>query len=61
MSDKRFDSLELDRWYSMNTSSTITHAGAKLMSDTATNSLLNVLATGQDKFLTNPDYIKYRQ
>lgn len=56
MKDERFKELDLDRWYCMNTSSTITHAGAKLMSDTATTSLLNILKTGEDEYLVNPDY-----
>jgi lactate dehydrogenase-like 2-hydroxyacid dehydrogenase len=53
MSDPRFADLPLDRWYCMNTSSTITEAGAKLISDTATNSLINVLATGKDEYRVN--------
>jgi phosphoglycerate dehydrogenase-like enzyme len=57
-SDVRFTDLPLDRWYCMNTSNTITEAGAKLMSDTATESLINVLTTGKDKYLVNPDYLK---
>lgn len=57
MNDKRFNDLDLDRWYCMNTSSTITHAGAKLMSDMATESLLNILSTGDDRYLVNPSYI----
>ncbi len=56
MKDERFKTLPLDRWYCMNTSSTITEAGAKLMSDQATSSLLNVLRTGEDKYLVNPGY-----
>jgi D-3-phosphoglycerate dehydrogenase len=55
-SDARFNDLPLDRWYCMNTSNTITEAGAKLMSDTATNSLLSILKTGKDEYLVNPDY-----
>lgn len=55
-SDARFNDLPLDRWYCMNTSNTITEAGAKLMSDTATNSLINILKTGQDTYLINPEY-----
>ena len=57
-SDVRFKDLPLDRWYCMNTSNTITESGAKLMSDTATRSLLNVLKTGQDTYLVNPEYSK---
>lgn len=56
--DARFNDLPLDRWYCMNTSNTITESGAKLMSDTATTSLLNVLQTGEDRYLVNPDYLK---
>lgn len=59
MKDERFKELDLDRWYCMNTSSTITHAGAKLMSDMATTSLLNILETGDDQYLVNPDYKNY--
>ena len=59
MKDERFKVLDLDRWYCMNTSSTITHAGAKLMSDTATASLLNILRTGEDEYLVNPKYRDY--
>jgi phosphoglycerate dehydrogenase-like enzyme len=57
-SDARFSDLPLDRWYCMNTSNTITEAGAKLMSDPATVSLINILTTGNDKYLVNPDYAK---
>jgi phosphoglycerate dehydrogenase-like enzyme len=56
MENERFSELPLDRWYCMNTSSTITESGAMLMSDQATNSLLNILKTGNDEFLVNPDY-----
>lgn len=57
-SDARFNELPLDRWYCMNTSNTITESGAKLMSDTATTSLINILQTGKDNYLVNPDYLK---
>lgn len=59
-SDARFHKLPLDRWYCMNTSNTITESGAKLMSDTATNSLLNVLGTGTDGLVVNPEYRQAR-
>jgi D-3-phosphoglycerate dehydrogenase len=45
-----FAELPLGRWYCMNNTNTITEAGAKLMSDTATTSLLNLLATGEDQY-----------
>lgn len=44
----KFNDLPLSNWYSMNSSSTITQAGSKLMSDMATSSLLNLLETGKD-------------
>ena len=57
MDDDRFNDLALDRWYCMNTSNTITEAGAKLMSDEVTNSLINVLTKNTDKHIVNPAYI----
>lgn len=57
MSDAGFNELSLHQWYCMNTSSTITEAGAKLMSDTATESLISILKTGDDKYLVNPEYL----
>jgi phosphoglycerate dehydrogenase-like enzyme len=56
----KFKKLPLGSWYSMKSSSTITEAGAKLMSDMATDSLINLLTTGEDKNLVNPEYINYR-
>ncbi|MHB1865390.1 MAG: NAD(P)-dependent oxidoreductase [Candidatus Saccharimonadales bacterium] len=56
MEDERFNGLPLDRWYCMNTSNTITEAGAKLMSDKATTSLINVLTKDEDTYIANPIY-----
>lgn len=47
---REFDSLPYSHWYSMNSSNTITEAGSKLMSDMATESILNVLAGGEDQY-----------
>lgn len=54
----QFDTLPLSHWYCMNNSNTVTEAGAKLMSDMSTQSMLNLLATGNDQNLVNPDYRK---
>lgn len=54
-----FNNLSFGQWYCMNVSSTVTCAGAKLMSDMATDSLLNILERGSDQYLVNPDYTKY--
>jgi len=59
-SDARFNDLSLNRWYCMNTSNTITESGAKLMSDTATKSLINILNTGEDTYLVNPEYLQFK-
>jgi phosphoglycerate dehydrogenase-like enzyme len=53
MKETGFDELPLERWYCMNGTNTITHAGAKLMSDMATQSLLNLLNTGDDQYRVN--------
>lgn len=47
---KEFDNLPLGRWYCMNNTNTITEAGTKLMSDMATQSMLNLLSTGEDQY-----------
>jgi len=47
---KEFDELPLARWYCMNQTSTITESGTKLMSDMATQSLLNILEKGTDQY-----------
>ena len=50
MTPEGFDDLPLARWYCMNSSNTVTHAGVKLMSDMAVDSMLNLLSTGKDKY-----------
>jgi hypothetical protein len=60
MTNKAFTDLPVDRWYSMNTSNTVTRAGAKLMSDTVTGSIINLLSSGNDPLLVNPDYRNYK-
>lgn len=60
MTSRAFLDLPLDRWYSMNTSNTVTQAGAKLMSDIVTESIVNLLSTGNDPLLVNPEYRHYR-
>ncbi len=51
MSLPEFEKLPFSRWYSNKTSNTITEAGAKLMSDTITDSMLNILAGKDDRYI----------
>jgi len=54
-----YKDLPLDIFYCSNESTAYnTHAANKLASDWATQSLLNLLKTGQDKHLVNPEYKK---
>jgi glyoxylate reductase len=53
MSIKEFDELPISDWYCMNGSNTLTEAGVRLMSDMATDSIINVLKTGNDKYKVN--------
>lgn len=49
----KFDELSLSHWYCMKSSNTITEAGSKLMSDMATESMINLLTTGKDQYRVN--------
>ncbi len=56
---EEFKKLPLGIWYSSNGSNAFnTTAALKLTSDMATSSLLNILETGNDQNLVNPDYKK---
>lgn len=46
--DERFNDFSYDRWYCMNTSNTVSEAGAKVMSDMVTESMINLLEHGHD-------------
>lgn len=50
---KRFESLPLDSWYSFTGSNTITKSEAKLASDIAVTSVLNILSGKKDKYRVN--------
>jgi len=59
MKSKKFDNLPLSNWFCLNGSNAFnTTTETKLVSDMAVDSLINVLATGNDKNLVNPDYKK---
>jgi phosphoglycerate dehydrogenase-like enzyme len=54
-----FKDLPMSAWFCFNGSNAFnTETEIKLTSDMATKSMLNLLKTGQDKYLVNPDYKK---
>lgn len=60
--DERFNELPLSTWYCFKGSNAFnTEIELKLTSDTATQSLLNMLTTGDDKNLVNPEFRNHRQ
>jgi D-3-phosphoglycerate dehydrogenase len=57
---KEFDDLPLSSWYSFKTTNAFNvEASLKYSSLEAVKSLLNLLRTGEDKNLVNPDYRKH--
>lgn len=57
--DERFDKLPRSRWYSFKGSNAFnTQRSLEFTSDKATQALLNLLNTGDDKNLVNPEYRK---
>lgn len=55
--DMRFNDLPLSTWFNTNNHSAYnTREAAKLCSDMAITSLLNILKTGEDQYLVNPEY-----
>jgi phosphoglycerate dehydrogenase-like enzyme len=55
MTPAGFSALPYSHWYCNKTSNTITKSGAKLMSDTITNSMLNILDGKDDKYVVKKD------
>lgn len=53
MSHEGFTKLPTSHYFANKTSNTITVAGAKLMSDTITDSMLNVLGGKEDEYIVN--------
>lgn len=61
-SDKRFDNLPHNLWFRSNEMTAYNTLSAnKLVSDMAINSIINLLTTGKDEHLVNPEYIKYKK
>ncbi len=57
---EEFDNLPLGSWFCLNGSNAYnTTSETKLVSDMAVKSLLNILSTGEDKNLINPEYKKF--
>lgn len=60
--DARFEEFPLSTWYSFNiTNAFNTGSMLKSTSDGAIKGLLNLLETGEDPNLVNPEYKRYRQ
>lgn len=51
--DERFNDFSLSTWYCMNGTNTITEGEVQLTSDLVTDSIINVLKTGKDKYQVN--------
>jgi D-3-phosphoglycerate dehydrogenase / 2-oxoglutarate reductase len=55
--DEKYNSLPLSVWFNTNSHNAYnTEQAAKLCSDMAVQSLLNLLSTGDDQYLVNPEY-----
>ncbi len=58
--EPRFQNLPLNTWYTSNVSTAYNTAGTiSDISESATDTLLNLLHSGNDHFLMNPEYRKY--